>query len=98
MVTPSHETTTEAMEIGTTVNPIYAQGVGRYDIPRKWSVKTDIMHPCCGLLEVKHFSMEHAECDQLVRPYQEQQLLVFTESLKICGASLLKLDRVFSTL
>ena len=45
MVTPSHETTTEGMEIGTMVTPIYAQGAGGYDIPRKWSVKTDIVHP-----------------------------------------------------
>ena len=29
--------------------------------------------------------MEHAECDKVVRPYREQQLLVFTESCKICG-------------
>ena len=85
MVTPSREVTMGAMEIGTTVTPIYAQRTGRYDIPRKWSVKTDIVHPCCGLLEVKHFGMEHAECDKVVRPYQEQQLLVFTESCKICG-------------
>ena len=85
MVTPSHEVTMEAMEIGTMVTPIYAQRTGRYDIPRKWSVKTDIVHPCCRLLEVKHFGMEHAEYNQVVRPYQEQQLLVFTESCKICG-------------
>ena len=82
MVTPSHEITMEAMEIGTMVTPIYAQGAGRYDIPRKWSVKTDIAHPCCGFLEVKHLSMEHAEFDHLVSHTENNNCLYLLSHVK----------------
>lgn len=56
-----------------------------YDVPWSLGAKTDIIWPCCGLLQVLKWGVVHTQCDKLIQPFQQQQMEMHTEYCSMCG-------------
>ena len=66
-----------------------------YDMPKNWHIKTDVVWPCCGFLQVLHWGTEHTKCDKVIMPYRQQQLQIQTKWCSLCGRKCKSFARIF---